>query len=137
MMLRSAFAAMALVALVAAVLLAGPPVVAVLAPDHTTPASVARILTEARRTLSAQLDLPASAIRYVGIETRDRDELVVLQFEIRSFPFLAIERAYLFSRCTPLDDLDPAGMGGGRGVTDFATDPELEHLRSDAQPPCS
>ena len=45
--------------------------------------------------------------------------------------------AYLFSRCTPLTDLDPAGMGGGRGVTDFATDPELEYLRSDAQPSCS
>jgi hypothetical protein len=134
MMLRLGVAA---VALLVALVLAGPAVIAVLAPDRAAPAPVDRLLPDARRALSGQLDLPASAIRYVGIETRARDNLIVLQFEIRSFPFLAVERAYLFSRCTPLDDLDPAGMGGGRGVTDFASDPELVHLRSGAQPPCS
>ena len=49
---------------------------------------------------------------------------------------IAADRAYLVSRCTPIEDLDPERMGGARGVQDFRTDAELEYLRSDAQPAC-
>jgi hypothetical protein len=105
-------------------------------PDASAPEPVDRILVDAKRYLAGQLDLPVAHIRYVGLETRDVDDLVVLEFELRSFPWVAAEGAYLVSRCTPLEELDVFGMGGGRGVEDFDTDPELRHLRSDAQPPC-
>ncbi len=127
---------MLMLAPVAVAAFVGPQAVATIAPDRDAPSLVRRILPDAKRVLAGQLDLWPASIRYTGMETRRVDELVILQFEVRAFPFFAVDRAYLASRCTPLADLDPAAMGGGRGVTDFATDAELEHLRSDAQPPC-
>ena len=97
---------------------------------------MSRILADAKRYMAGQLDLPMAHIRYIGLETRDADDLVLLKFELRSFPWVASDGAYLFSRCTPLEELDVFGMGGGRGVEDFDTDPELRHLRSGAQPAC-
>jgi hypothetical protein len=65
------------------------------------------------------------------------DRLTILIFELRSYPFvLPGELAYLASRCTPLEALDPRGMGGGIVQGDPATDVELEYLRSYAQEPC-
>ena len=105
-------------------------------PDLDAPPQVRPLLPEAKRHLTAQFDAWNSIVRYIGIETRERDHLVIMQFEIRSFPFLGVDRAYLVSRCVPIEELDPAGMGGGRGVVDYDSDPELQFLRSDAQPAC-
>ncbi len=105
-------------------------------PDAAAAPAVQRLLPEAKSYLAGQLDAWPAHLRYTGAELRERDHLVILMFELRQFPFLGADRAYLVSRCTPVDRLNPNGMGGGRGVTDYATDPELVHLRSDAQPPC-
>jgi hypothetical protein len=121
------------------VLLAAAPFLAVglLVPaDAAVQPAVQRLLPEAKEYLAGQLDAVLAHLRYTGAELRDTDHLVILQFELRQYPFLTADRAYLFSRCTPLEELDPKGMGGGRGVTDFATDPELVFLRSDEQSPC-
>ena len=108
----------------------------VIAPDQPPSPAVARLLPEAKARLTTELDLVAAHVRFVGVETRAADDLVILRFELRPFPYLTAEGAYLVSRCTPIGQLDPHGMGGGRGVRDFNTDPELEHARSEAQPPC-
>lgn len=119
-----------------AVAIGGPLLVMALAPDREAPPQVERILPDAKRYLVGQLDAFTSVVRYVGWEHREEDDLVILMFELRPFPFLTLDRAYLGSRCTPIEQLDPNGMGGGRGVDDFRTDPELQHLRSGAQPAC-
>jgi len=108
----------------------------VLAPDEPAPAAVSRLLSEAKRSLAAGLDLPLAYVRYIGLETREIGDLVILRFELRPFPYLSSEGAYLASRCASIEHLDPRAMSGGRGVSDFETDPELEYLRSDAQTPC-
>ena len=104
--------------------------------DAHAPPAVERILPAAKSYLAGQLDLAPSLIRYLGWEHRERDHLIVLRFEIRPFPFVIGDGAYLASRCVPIGSLDPVGMGGGHGVSDFETDPELEYLRSDQQPAC-
>lgn len=122
---------------VAALLALMPSVILpVLAPDQSPPPAVARLLPEAKARLTTELDLVAPHVRFLGVETRADDDLVIIQFELRPFPYIAAEGAYLVSRCTPIDQLDPQDMGGGRGVRDFNTDRELEHARSEAQPPC-
>ncbi len=133
-MIRSVL--VSLVVLFIVVALSGPQVAALMNPDADASEAVRRVLPDAKRVLIRNFELPASSVRYVGIETRNRDNLIVLQFEIRTFPFITVDRAFLGSRCTPIADLDPMAMSGGRGVTDFATDAELEHLRSDLQPGC-
>ena len=105
-----------------------------IAPDEAAPEAVERLLRDAKNYLAQQLDLVAAHLRFIGMEHRDRDDLVILKFDLRPFPFLATEGAYLVSRCTPLEDLDPLAMGGGRGVKDFATDTELAHARTNAEP---
>ncbi|HEX7171546.1 MAG TPA: hypothetical protein VF365_02940 [Candidatus Limnocylindria bacterium] len=124
------------VAVLLALVFGGPLGVMALAPDHEAPSEVERILPDAKRYLAGQLDQPMSVVRYVGWEHRERDHLIILHFELRPFPFVIVDRAYLGSRCTPIEALDPVGMGGGRGVEDFASDPEIAYLRSDDQPPC-
>lgn len=94
------------------------------------------MLPDAKRYLTGHLDLSLTYVRLSGVELRDHDDLVILMFELRPLPYIASEGAYLFSRCTPLERLDPHQMGGGTGVSQFATDIELAHVRSDAQPPC-
>lgn len=123
-------------ALVIAFAVGGTLLVMSVAPDHEAPPQVARILPEAKRYLAGQLDEPISVVRYVGWEYRERDHLIILMFELRPFPYITMDRAYLGSRCTPIRALDPVGMGGGRGIGDFATDPEIEYLRSGDQPAC-
>lgn len=122
---------------VALVLLVAPAtLLGLAAPDAVAAPEVQRLLPEAKRYLAGQLDLGWAHLRYRGAELRERDDLVILRFELRPFPFVASEGAYLVSRCTPLIELDPNRMGGGRGVTDFETDLELTHARSEAQRPC-
>lgn len=129
-------AALVLAAIVLLVAVGGPILVTALAPDADAPPAVERILPRAKRYLVGQLDAYTSVVRYVGWEHRETDDLVILMFELRPFPFITVDRAYLGSRCTPIEDLDPEGMGGGRGIDDFRTDSELEYFRSDAQPDC-
>jgi hypothetical protein len=107
----------------------------VVPPDAPAPTELEVKLPAAKYELLSELDRGWSRARFVGVETRDSDELVVLQFEIYGWPNLVPTRAVLFSRCLPLAEIDPRSMGGGV-VEDFATDPELEHLRSPAQNPC-
>ena len=71
--------------------------------------------------------------RLVATETRASDNLVVLHFEYRTYPFITASSAYLASRCIPLSRIDPKQMSGGRGP---GTESELNYLRSAAQPPC-
>ena len=129
--------ALAVVAIVVLALIFAPIVILPLAfPDAEAPPAVERMLPDAKQYLAGQLDLPLVYVRLSGIELRDRDDLVILMFELRPLPYIASEGAYLVSRCTPLERLEPHQMGGGRGVSQFSTDTELAHLRSDAQPPC-
>lgn len=125
-----------LAAAVLLIVLGGSMLVVALAPDAEAPPAVERILPGAKRYLVGQLDAFTSVVRYIGWEHREREDLVILMFELRPFPFVTVDRAYLGSRCTPIEDLDPEGMGGGRGIQDFRIDPELEYLRSEAQPSC-
>lgn len=104
-------------------------------PDAAAPAELAVKLPAAKHALVNSLDRQWTRARFVGLETRASDNLVVLQFEIYGWPNLTPARAVLVSRCRPLADIDPRSMGGGV-VNDFATDAELEHLRSPAQNPC-
>lgn len=119
------------------------PIVAVevLARDATPPAELAAPLDEAKRIVAGQFDLMPLIhhVRYVDSEYRRSDHLVLLYFEIRSFPYLSSEEAYLVSRCVPLADFTAesfSGMGGGQGVTSRASDPELVYIRGPDQPPC-
>lgn len=105
-------------------------------PDAAAPTELAAKLLEAKHALLNSLDRQWTRARFVGLETRASDNLVVLQFEIYGWPNLLPTRAFLVSRCRPLADIDPRSMGGGVVDGDFATNPELEHLRSPAQNPC-
>jgi hypothetical protein len=105
-------------------------------PDATAPAELHAKLPAAKAALVDALDRHQwTRARYIGMETRASDNLVVLMFEMYGWPNVVPSRAVLISRCRPLADIDPRSMGGGV-VHDFATDPELQHLRSPAQNPC-
>ena len=104
-------------------------------PDAAAPNELAVKLPEAKHVLVHQLERGWARARYVGLETRASDDLVVLQFEIYGWPNLTPVRAFLVSRCRPLAQIEPRSMGGGV-VDDFATDAELQHLRSPTQNPC-
>lgn len=122
---------------VLAALAAAPFAVPLVMPNAPAPEGVGRPMDEFGAVLALQLDQPPlTDARFVGAET-GADGLVVLFFELRSYPYLGSRLAYLVSRCKPPDELDPWGMGGGFVVDgDPATDTELAYLRSDAQGPC-
>jgi hypothetical protein len=105
-------------------------------PDTAAPAELQLKLPAAKDAVVDGLDRHRwTRARYIGAETRASDNLVVLMFELYGWPNLVPVRAFLISRCRAIADLDPRAMGGGV-VDDFATDPELQHLRSSAQNPC-
>jgi hypothetical protein len=107
--------------------------------DEQAPPELSPLLPSAKRALLAGLDHPPVHVRYLGLERRRHDELLVIRFELRPNPFVTAEGAYLVSRCRPLETFDADAfysVGGGRAVTDFETDPELVYLRSDARAPC-
>ena len=111
-----------------------------LARDAEAPTEVAPLLDAAKGVLRAQLELiPAvTHLRFAGIERRDADDLVILYFEIRTYPYLASELAYMGSRCTPLATFTGDTfwmMGGGRGLIG-PDDPELVFLRGPDQGTC-
>ena len=104
--------------------------------DAAAPAELQAKLPAAKAALVSGLDRHQwTRARYVGMETRASDSLVVLMFELYGWPNFVPVRAFLISRCRAIVDIDPRAMGGGV-VDDFATDPELQHLRSPAQSPC-
>lgn len=125
------------VGIIALVSLAPCATVLAVPPDVAAPAELQAILPAAKHALVHGLDRGWTRARFVGVETRASDELVVLQFEIYGWPNLLPMRAYLVSRCRPLAQIiDPRSMGGGVVDGDFASDPELQYLRSPAQNPC-
>jgi hypothetical protein len=105
-------------------------------PDEPAPPEIAPNLAAAKHSLVHNLDRGWTRARYIGLETRDSDKLVVLRFEIYGWPNFAPLRAYLASRCRPLAEIDPRSMSGGIVAGDFATEPELEYIRSAAQATC-
>jgi hypothetical protein len=105
-------------------------------PDEPAPSEIAPKLAAAKHSLVHNVDRGWTRARYIGLETRDSDKLVVLRFEIYGWPNFAPLRAYLASRCRSLAEIEPASMSGGVVAGDFATEPELEYIRSSAQAPC-
>lgn len=109
--------------------------------DATPPVELAVPLDSAKRIVAGQFDLIplVQRVRYVDSEYRPADDLVLLYFEIRSYPYLWSSEAFLVSRCVPLADFTAdtfAGMGGGYLDTSRAADPELVYLRGPDQSPC-
>ena len=105
--------------------------------DAEAPPELAPFLREAKRVLRGQFDAPGAQVRFLGVETGAARDLVVLRFEVQRSPFGDPELAYLASRCRPLATFTSetfSGMGGGIGIEDFATDPELESIRADERP---
>ena len=129
------FAVAAGLAIGLAVLAPCATVIFVPADEPATP-EVELKLAAAKHAIVHGLERGWARARYVGLETRASDQLLVLRFEIYGWPNLVPLRAYLASRCRSLADVDPASMGGGIVNGDFATDPELEYIRSSAQAPC-
>jgi hypothetical protein len=104
--------------------------------DAAAPAELQAKLPAAKAAIVSGLDRPQwTRARFIGMETRASDNLVVLMFELYGWPNFLPARAFLISRCRPLADIEPRSMGGG-AVDDFASDPELQHLRSASQTPC-
>lgn len=122
--------------IVALVSLAPCATVLAVPPDAPAPTELAVKLPGAKQALVQGLDRGWTRARFLGVETRASDDLVVLQFEIYGWPNLLPIRAFLISRCRPLAEIDPRSMGGGVVDGDFASDPELEYIRSPAQNPC-
>ena len=127
-----------LAALLAVAVLALTPSFLVLAllPDAAAPSEITAVLPVARERLYIQLKSPRWPLGYyhlVATETSASDNLVVLHFEFRTYPFITASSAYLASRCRPLNQIDPKAMSGGRGPD---TESELRYLRSATQPSC-
>jgi hypothetical protein len=103
--------------------------------DAAAPPEVAKMLPAAKEHLyqTRGFQWPAGYYRFLASETRNSDNLVVLHFEYRSYPFITASRAYLASRCTPLAKSNPREMGFGWGP---GSESELQYLRSPAQDPC-
>ncbi|MDH4335003.1 MAG: hypothetical protein OEW24_07060, partial [Chloroflexota bacterium] len=92
-------------------------VVEALARDATPPDEMSAPLDSAKRVLAGQFDLIplVQRVSYVDSEYRPTDNLVLLYFEIRTYPYLWSREAFLVSRCVPLADFTAdsfAGMGG-------------------------
>src|SRR2546422_6324219 len=129
---RSRVVAGLLAALLAVAVLALTPAFLVLAllPDAAAPSEITAVLPVAREQLYTQLKSarwPVGYYRLVATETRASDNLIVLHFEYRTYPFIMASSAYLASRCRPLNQVDPKEMNGGRGPD---TESELKYLRS-------
>ena len=102
--------------------------------DEPAALEIAPKLAAAKHAVVHGLDRGWTRARYIGLETRASDQLVVLRFELYGWPNFAPMRAYLASRCRSLAEIDPTMMSGGIVEGDFATNTELEYIRSSAQP---
>jgi hypothetical protein len=127
---------LSVVGILALVALAPCATVLAVPPDATAPAELHAKLPAAKAVLVDALDRHQwTRARYIGMEARASDDLVLLMFEMYGWPNVFPARAFLISRCRSLADIEPGSMAGGV-VDDFATDPELQRLRSPAQNPC-
>lgn len=113
----------------------------VLARDAPPPVGLAPGLGDAKGHIVGQFDLipVLDHVRYVDIEYRQSDHLVLLYFEIRRYPYLASQEVWLGSRCVPPADFTAdtfAGMDGGPVQSSRVSDPELVYVRGPDQPPC-
>jgi hypothetical protein len=108
--------------------------------DAEPPLGLSRPIGAFGTLLVNELDRsPTTHVRFIGHEWRPDDQLVILFFELRSWPYVAPPTiGYLVSRCSPIEALDATGMGGGLVLGgDVSRDPELEFLRDvEAQPSC-
>ena len=118
------------------VVLAPCATVLVVPADEPVAPEIAPKLAAAKHAIVHGLDRGWTRARYIGLETRASDQLVVLRFEIYGWPNLVPTPAYLSSRCRSLAEIDPTMMSGGIVEGDFATNTELEYIRSSAQAPC-
>ena len=103
---------------------------------RASPTDVARVLPAAKEQLNATRGFrwPAGYYRFLSAESRTSDNLVVLHFEYRTYPFTTPTPAYLASRCTPMEQIDPKEMGFGWGSD---SESELQYLRSATQDSCT
>ena len=116
-------------------------VVEVLAHDAPPPVELAPGLDEVEHAIVAQFDLIplVDHVRYVDLEYRQSDDLVLLYFEVLRYPYLSSEEIWLGSRCVPPADFTAdtfAGMDGGHVHGSRLTDSELVYVRGPDQPPC-
>ena len=118
------------------VVLAPCATVLVVPADEPVAPEIAPKLAAAKHAIVHGLDRGWTRARYIGLEARASDQLVVLRFELYGWPNIAPMRAYLASRCRSLAEIDPTMMSGGIVEGDFATNTELEYIRSSAQAPC-
>ena len=123
-------------AAVGIVVLAPCATVLVVPADEPVAPEIAPKLAAAKHAIVHGLDRGWTRARYIGLEARASDQLVVLRFELYGWPNIAPMRAYLASRCRSLAEIDPTMMSGGIVEGDFATNTELEYIRSSAQAPC-
>jgi hypothetical protein len=122
---------LAIVGLLTVVAVAPCATVLIVPSDAAAPAELEAKLPAAKAVLVLALDRHQwTRARYIGLETRAEDSLVLLMFELYGWPNVLPERAFLVSRCRAIADIEPRSMGGGV-VGDFATDSELRRLRSD------
>jgi len=127
------FAALLAVALL---LLTPSFLVLVVLPDAAAPTEVTRVLPAAKEQLNGTRGFrwPAGYYRFLSAERRTSDNLLVLHFEYRTYPFTTPTPAYLASRCTPMEQIDPQEMGFGWGPD---SESELQYLRSATQDSCT
>jgi hypothetical protein len=116
-------------------------VVEALARDSPPPIELAPGLGEVQRAIVGQFDLIPliDHVRFVDLEYRQSDHLVLLYFELRRYPYLSSEEVWLGSRCVPPADFTAdtfAGMDGGYVHISRAADPELVYVRGPDQSPC-
>lgn len=116
-------------------------VVEALARDAPPPVELAPGLDEVKHAIIAQFDLIplVEHVRYVDLEYRQPDHLVLLYFEVHRYPYLSSEEIWLGSRCVPPADFTSdtfAGMDGGHVQGSRISDPELIYVRGPDQPTC-
>jgi hypothetical protein len=99
------------------VVLAPCATVLVVPADEPVAPEIAPKLAAAKHAIVHGLDRGWTRARYIGLETRASDQLVVLRFEIYGWPNLVPTPAYLSSRCRSLAEIDPGmyGRWGRRG----------------------
>ena len=129
--------ASALVLLLVAVLVVPIATETITRRHEPAPAGLRTPISEFGSHLVGQLERSPARAWFTGAELRATDDLTILYFELDlASPWLKPERAFLASRCVPLAELVPQGMGGGIISGDIATDPEITYLKSDAQERC-
>ena len=122
---------------VVTLLLAPFPAAGLVHRDAPAPPELADKLGEARSILVRQLERRWWHARFIGAETL-ANRRTLLWFELRGYPFWGESvPAYMIGGCGRLAQIDPERLSSGIALSgDFAIDPEVQYLGSNAQPPC-